>query len=34
MLMKCTYDANADLQGVQGSRLNFWVQIKPSKLLN
>ena len=34
MPMKCTCDARADLQGVQGSRLSFWVQIKPPKLLN
>ena len=34
MLVTCMYDTRANLQGVQGSRLNLWVQIKSSKLLN
>ena len=36
MLMKHVYEActRADLQGVQGSRLHFWRQVKPAKLLN
>ena len=34
MLVTWMYDTRANLQGVQGSRLNLWVQIKPSKLLN